>query len=356
LAAETSYGRVRIPARNLAGIVPTDADVTKAWLLLADGQAVLGELPDEPLTLRLADGSSVEVPLGKVRECGLRSGGDGQRPAAPAAEGPKNTMTLLLGTGERLTCSGPVGGMTVETAHGRAAIPAGRITRLERLGDKAGTCKLTLRSGSRLYGVPGDKALTVQLALGPRATVEIRQIAALGAPAPAAAGQPGERAVVITGNGDRLIGELARKPLTVRTCYGEIQVWPSSAAKMTFGGKADAEVTIRMWDATTIVGTVVEKELSFSAKADGLAFRLPTGQVETISRANPMPPPMVAKRVGTLIGQLGSESFKVRAAATAALVKLGPGIGPLLKKHANARGLEIRLRIAEVLDKLGARR
>jgi len=58
-------------------------------------------------------------------------------------------------------------------------------------------------------------------------------------------------------------------------------------------------------------------------------------------------------KIEKLIAQLGAEGYKDREAAATALVGMGKGIIPLIKRHLSNKDPEIRQRIEDVLEQLG---
>ena len=90
-----------------------------------------------------------------------------------------------------------------------------------------------------------------------------------------------------------------------------------------------------------------------SSFAQGPSLKVAAGQFAGITLPQAQPPDDVLKKVDELVARLSTESYKDRQASTDELVKLGPAIAPLLRKHIDDGDPEVRHRIEEVIDKLG---
>ena len=108
-----------------------------------------------------------------------------------------------------------------------------------------------------------------------------------------------------------------------------------------------------LWDGSRLTGELANNELSFTAETDGLTLTLQVSQVTSITRRIAFPPPEVTRDIEKLIARLGSDSYQQRVAAQEALSEMGECIGPLLEKHANDPNLEIRIRLAEIMQAVG---
>jgi HEAT repeat protein len=110
-----------------------------------------------------------------------------------------------------------------------------------------------------------------------------------------------------------------------------------------------------MWNGSVLRGRLTNDEIGFQI-IPGPALRLRTEHCLRIERSLAMPPDEVNEKVSALIRRLASDNYLEREKATAALVELGDGIIPVLKKRLQeARDPEVRQRIEEVIEKLGVR-
>jgi hypothetical protein len=358
-AAASSFGKVEIAARDLAGIVPIEGDPNRAWLLLADGQAIRGELGEAVLRIKVAAGSTLSIPIQKVRECGLRLPDDKQptrTETATTATAPADPMMVILRSGERLACTDLKEDLGVEAPYGRVTVPARAMLRIEPnyvSPDRPPDYRLVLRNGSRFSGKLLQEKLSVKLRLGPAAAISRQQLVSL-----TRAGKAAERAgqaAILMRNGDTLIGEIADKSLTVRTRDRDVTFAPPSASSIRFdqaGGAGGSRVSVRLWDGSDLSGELVEPDVAFSAGPDGPTLKLPAAQVVSVIRSCALPPAEIMEQARKLIAQLGAESYKDRQDATEALVKIGPAIIPLLEKHLDAADPEVLSRLREILERL----
>ena len=337
----TFFGKVRVPASNVIGLAPTGS---RLWLMLADGQALVGEPGETAVTLRLAAGSVLKVPLARIRQCGYRI--TGARPAEPEALAPM--VTLRSGQGLALA-AGAAPTLRLRTPYATVALSPGGLVRVEPAPGAGGSHRAVLTGGSVLTGTLASRTLKFPLALGPLATVRREEILRLTGVSKAA--PPADAAVMTMRNGDRLVGALGHKVLTVRTEFGPAKVFPISVLTATFNAANAGAVVMTMWNGSTIEGQLVEPALTFIA-AGGPAVKVAPAHVASITRPYALPGPETAKKVAKLIACLAAESYKDREAATKELVKMGKGVVPLLKKHRNNPDAEVHQRIEGILGQI----
>ncbi|MHC4983283.1 MAG: hypothetical protein ACYTF6_08975, partial [Planctomycetota bacterium] len=345
----TSFGKVEIAAEDLAGIVPVKGS-SRAWLLLDDGQALSGKLAEPVLHLRLNLGSTLKIPLSAIRECGRRL--SEQKPASPAVRASPAAAPLMvtLRSGERLMLAGLPEGIRLQTQYGAIPISPKSLLRIDPAYGSVPGHWLTLLNGSRLLGMLMMDEKTLKLQLGPEVKIAPQQFFSLARPGlggeePAPKGQ----AILLTRSGNKLVGEVANKTLTVRTQFGNVPFPPASAAAVTFEGP---RMSVSLWDGSELTGELAEPAVAFSISGEGPTLKLPAAEVASITRTSPLPPAEIIEKVEKLIAQLGAESFRDREAASETLIKLGKGIAPLLRKHASNPDPEVRQRIEHILEKV----
>jgi len=83
----TFFGRIKAPATDVVGLVPAGSQL---WLMLADGQALVGLPTTKAVTLTLTGDSQLVIPLARIRQCGYRI--TAAKPSEPEATG---TMVTL---------------------------------------------------------------------------------------------------------------------------------------------------------------------------------------------------------------------------------------------------------------------
>ena len=337
------FGKIAVPARRVTGIVPLGGG--RAWVLLADGQAIVGTLVPDVLRLKLTIGSTLRIPLGSIRQVGWRI--SEERPASGAASG----AMLTLRTGERLAWTRVKEKLQLRTPYGTVDLPAEGLAAIE-FDARKGAYRARLSGGSAFCGELLPERLTLSLRLGPQVAIARRQLLRLARPVKPV--EPPEAAVAIMRNGDRLVGRVGDKALTIRTRFGLVTVAPQSALTVKFQPPKAGQVavTVRTWDGTDLQGRLTQRAVTFALAAGGTPLRIPAAQIASITRAVALPPPEILKKVRELVAQLGAESYKDRDAATKELIKMGPNIAPLLRKYLTSHDLEVRRRIRLVLEKL----
>ena len=338
----TSVGKFEIPAARVAGLAPEKGNPERVWLLLVDGQALCGKLAAEAVKLKLSTGSTLTVPIAKIRECGYQI-----TEAKPARR--ESTRPLVeLTDGQRLAWIDEKVKLQFQTAHGKLALAAESLLSVEPhlAGHRAGFI-----NGSTLSGLLADEKISMKLQLGVEANVRPGQIHRLTWPARAA--KIKGPATVTLRSGDKLLGEVADEALTVRTEFGEVKLRPGAALTITFSlGKDGKGVQVKAvtWDSGTISGQLAAKTITVAIGAGGPKVKVAASAIASITRSAALPPPAVVKRIKKLIAQLGAPNFKDREDATAKLIRIGRPAIELLKKHRKDTDPEIRQRIEKILD------
>ncbi len=109
-------GKLKISAKDVIGLAPAKGE-SGVWLLLADGQAIIGKLKHAVIHLKLAIGSTLDIPLSSLRECSYRI--SDAKPAAKGASGPM----ILLRNGQRLAWTDLKQQMQLLTPYGKIPLP-----------------------------------------------------------------------------------------------------------------------------------------------------------------------------------------------------------------------------------------
>ncbi|MBI2933568.1 MAG: hypothetical protein HYY16_18150 [Planctomycetes bacterium] len=107
-----------------------------------------------------------------------------------------------------------------------------------------------------------------------------------------------------------------------------------------------------------VIGTLDEIGLARSllqnlnARNTALVFRLVRDMAGAYAVDIPVVAPEVEKRIGELIEQLGADEIEKREAAQEALVQIGPGAIPRLRKALEHESAEVRGRAQAILEEL----
>ena len=342
----TTFGKLKIQARDVIGLVPA-ADALQLWLLLADGQAVVGKPSQTLLEVKLTVGSTLKIPLRNIRECGYRI--SESKPKVAKITG----AVVTLRSGERLIWTEIKSKLQLLTSYGKVDLPTKSLLQLEPAYGRFGGHRAVLAGGSVLSGRLQPAKLTLKLKLGPELAIARANMVSLASlTKPVKAAKAVYHAVLETRSGDKLIGRLADRRLTVRTRFGNVEIPPASARTITFD-KAGA-ISAKIWDGSLISGKPVGPGVSFTIAPSGPTVKLPVAQIAQITRKIAMPPSEVIKKIEKRIAQLGAESYVDREKGQKELIAMGKSIVPLLKKYlAETRDPEIRQRLQEIIKALG---
>jgi hypothetical protein len=342
---DTRFGRIRVASSRLTGLARAKPGGAM-WLFLVDGQVLVGSPRRQAVRMRLADASTVRIPVAKLRECGWRITRD--RPPWWPAAGPK---VVVLRSGERLTWTA-LTGLRMKTRFGIVSFRGAGVAAIWR--PRSGSPHAVMfANGTVLRGslLPGK--LTVKLALGPRAAMaadQIRRVFGNGG----ASARDGQATLHVRGGGD-LVGELTAARLILQTEGGRHELLPRCTRSLEFGAGAPGKAVAKLWNDTVVTGRLAERTLGFRIGPDGPTLEVPVGQIASIARSSALPPPAVIRRIEKLVAQLGAARYVDRERATAELKGLGPAIVLVLRRHGEHPDPEVRIRIGELLKELTRR-
>ena len=341
----TFFGKVKVPAKDVIGLVSAGRQL---WLMLADGQALVGLPTAKTVTLTLSGDSQLVIPFARIRQCGYRI--TAAKPAEPKATG----AMLTLRSGQMLALpAGVAPRLLLRTPYATIPLPAAGLVRLQSAEIATGGHRAELADGSTLTGTLASQTLEFKLALGPVATVrreEILHLTGLGK-----ATTLGEATVMIMHNGDRLIGKLASKTLTVRTEFGLARVLSAGVRTATFNPAKPGAVVMKMWDDSTVEGQLAAPALTFTVHS-GPTVEVAPAHIASITHSHALPDPETITKVAKLIARLGAESYADREAATKELVRMGKGIVSLLERQRNNPDPEVRQRIEGILEQIAPKK
>jgi len=342
---DTRFGRVRVASSQLTGLARAKPDGTMR-LFLVDGQVLIGSPRRQAVRMRLADASTVRIPVAKLRECGWRITRD--RPPWWPAAGPK--MVVLRG-GERLTWTA-LTGLRMKTRFGTVSFRGAGVADIWRPGNGSPPA-VTFANGTVLGGTLLPGKLTVKLALGPRAAMAADQLRRVFGDGDASA-RDGQATLHVRGGG-HLVGELTAARLVLQTEDGQHELLPPCTYSLDFGAGAGGKAVAKLWNETIVTGRLAERTLGFRIGPDGPTLEVPVGQIASIARSAALPPPAAIRRIEKLVAQLGATRYVDRERAAAELKALGPSIAPVLRRHSKHPDLEVRIRIERLLKELTRR-
>jgi hypothetical protein len=339
------YGKLEVPARNVVGIVASSDTPPRVSLTQTDGQVIVGTLADQTVHLTLPAGSTLSIPSADIRQLAYQISKD--RPAVLSASQP----TVLLHSGDRLIWTECRSELQLVGTWGAACIPLQHVQRIEPVSRDGRGYRVRFQGGGVLSGSLEPRKLRLKLKVVPEleiASKDIRQIALPTKPPE----PPGARATILLHDGTRLLGRLEHETLELRTALGRAKVYVGNLKTLVRDPKRPAFVTITTWDGMRLRGQLAEAKLACRITPGGPRVSLKTVQVASVARSAPLLRPEAHKKAEKLIAQLAAESYKDREAATKALVRMGKGIVPLLRKHADSPDAEVRQRIEGILRRI----
>jgi len=342
------FGEIELAAQRVAGFAATGKQAHPIAVLLTDGQVLVGTLAEKAALLKLSTGSTLRMPVELIRQCGYRI--SEAKPAVPAPPRP----SVALRKGDRLGFSGADLKLRLrpEALPTGLDLPAGSVLRVNAADPNGRGHRVTFVNGSALTGRLLPEELSLKLKLGRTLTLRweaVRQLVLGTRPV-----LPAGRATMVLRNDDRLIGRLIDEKVTVRTPFGPAEVAAASVSRIAFDANDPNVVALTQWDGVVLEGHLAEPALTVALAPGGPEVRVPAARIAAVHRSVALPSPEMLQRIQSLIARLGAESHKDRDAATRALVALGPKILPLLREHRASRDPEVRQRIGEILQQLGA--
>ena len=347
-AVTALFGKIEVPASRVVGIVPGGDKSARVRLVQTDGQVIAGKLASQAVQLKLTIGSTLSVPLGRIRQLSYRISKD--RPAGFAASQPM----VLLRSGDRLIWTECHTRLQLAGPWGAVDLPLRSLRRIERIDTEGRGHRARFPGGTVLAGTLGPKKLTLKLKVAGELEIASKDVRLIVLPMKTLT--PFEpAATMLLHNGSRLLGRLEHETLALRTEFGQVKVYVGNLKTLTCDAKRAAHVTITTWDGTTLRGQLAAPRLTCRIAPNGPPVSLMTTRIASITQALPLLRPKARKKAEKLIAQLAAESYKDREATTKELVKMGKGVIPLLKKHLGDDDAEVRQRIQDILEQLGVK-
>lgn len=342
---ETLSGKMTLPAAQVIGMASAGGEDNRFRTALTGGQVIAGRIAqDAKLHLALPAGGALQVPFSDVHQWSYRISKD--RPEETEFAGP----IVILRTGDRIAFDGVSAQLKLRTRHGTVDLKAKDLFQITLDNSGNGVHRAIFANGSKLAGFLEPEKIPLALKLGPKLAID-RNLVARMQFAPEEKPDATLDSVLLS-NGDELFGRLAAEKFTFRTDYGDVTLRPENIRAMTFSRTHLGRAALQLWDGSVLRGQCAQDALSFQI-APGPEVRIYVGQFVQVRRSQALPPREIRERLAKLVGQLGAESYKDRQAATEALIKMGKGIVPLLRKYLNTSDPEVRQRIEDIIDRLG---
>jgi len=343
---ETYLGPVRLPAERVVGMALEDAPGggLRAAVVLTDGQVVFGR-PAGALELRRS-GGMLRIALDRLRQWSFRvSPGRPERLAVAKAY-------AVLRTGDRLLFDAAGVELPFRTRCGPVLLRPDELLRVEMDGAEHAAHRARFRNGSTLAGFLGPETVPLPLDL-------YEDVAELPRSLLAALEFPAEKqkqellTEVRLNNGDVLRGQIEEAALQLDSLYGTLKLDVRTVRRIAWE-RETVVAAVQAWDGSTLRGRLSPQTIRFRL-VPGPLVRVPLGHVRQVVRRHALPPGERIERLRALVPRLGAESYADREKATEELLRLGPGILPLLRKYLDTPDAEIHRRLEQVIEKLEER-
>ncbi len=358
LTIVTGYGDFRAKLEDVAAVVGGGRPNAKHSILLRDGQVFHGDLSLEDMQFTLNSGVLIDLDAESLDRLIMRE--------SPADGRPPPGVFALLETigGERLALAqGDQHRLAVVTPWGRRQIPWSEIIRLENTPDQLGY-RIGVQDGSRLFAYLAADSITVNtLAFGPQtfAPGDIRSIV------PATTNPDGQNTVgdlavphIALAGENLLIGQVdlqeitflvSGQPIPVPTAQIRILRNTTDESDGPPTGAAAAVFEAELWDGGRLNGELAERTLP--VRGTNSVYQVRARDVLEIHRPTPTVSESQRRTIAQRIRDLGSDEFRQREAASAALLELGH----LTKAQINdalgqAPDPEVRRRLEKILADL----
>jgi hypothetical protein len=154
---------------------------------------------------------------------------------------------------------------------------------------------------------------------------------------------------------DTLLGRLTDEKLTLKTDYGVLDIRPDSIRSIVFDPDGSGSAAVCLWNRSVVRGRLGLEALGFRI-VPGPDLKVNVNQCAGVYRAGITPCEEVRKEVEKLLGQLHAESPRDRQTAAEMLVRLGPGVVPVLQRYLrDEKDAEARARVEEIINRLGGK-
>ena len=343
----TIIGALDLKTENLVGMaVGPKGNLRFAF---TDGQVIGAAAPGAKLEVAMGADGMLNIPLDKIAQWSYRI--SAKRPGEPNPLGPNLTLT----TGDHLAIDTAEGypKLAFRWACGAMDLDCKYLLEVVTTSPGGGKFKAVFLNGTHISGtlVPSaPEGLRFNVKLGGEIIVKGERVVAVRF---AAENSPdGTLTRAVLSGGDELFGELTDEKFTLTTAYGKVDINVSQVKGIKFKSGAPDQTTVQMWNGSVIKGKLNVDEIGF-AVTQGDRWALPVTRITSITCPQAIPPKAMRLKIEKLIAQLGAESYKDREAAATALVSMGKGIIPLIKRHLSNKDPEIRQRIEDVLEQLG---
>jgi len=348
-ALDTFYGPVQLPVDKVVGLTNTGRFRPRQLVITSDGQIFGGTLKKQTVDLQLSSGQVTQIPLQQVARVGYR-----RREGEPD-EWTFDKPIVLMRSGERVGVKMPSAPVEAITRYGKIALKPETVAAVVLQSEDSGVHEFYLTDGSKFSGLllaeqlnmvldaPGAEGKEQAVSFPTSAVARIQLAGKV-------AEQDDSTPTLELTNDDTLVGTLNGK-LELATAFDTIAVNANEVKSLARLGESASDVSVTLWDGTTLSGQVQGQALNVSLSSGG-AMSVPLAVVVKYEQPQPQPSNQMVDKIREVIADLNADDWKKRDRAQAALVGMGPVAGGVLKKMRDAQPPEAQQRIDAILKEL----
>ena len=348
-ALDTFYGAVALPVDRVVGLMNTGKFRPRQLVITADGQIFGGTLKKQTIDLQLSSGQVTQIPLAQVARVGYR-----RRDGEPE-EWTFDKPMVLMRSGERVGVRMPAGPIEAVTRYGKFSLKPETVAAVLLQSEDHGVHEFHLTDGSRFAGLLAADQLDMvleapgaggaeQAVKFPTSTISRIQLAGK------VADRDDATPTLDLTNDDVLVGTLDGK-LELATAFDTISVNASEVKTLTRLPDSNADVSVTLWDGTSLSGQVQAPALKVSLGGGG-TIQVPVSMVVRYEQPQPQPSNQMIEKIREVIADLNADDWKKRDRAQAQLVNMGPVAVGVLRKLRDSQPPEAQQRIDAVLKEL----
>jgi hypothetical protein len=286
---QTVYGTLTLGAERVIGLVAPHDTEAYVQIALTDGQIVAGKLLNDPVKLKLENGSEMSLPVAKLSTLAYRVCDD--KPTEVNLTRP----TILTRAGQRLYFKASDLKLAYLTEAGQLDLKADDLATIHTDTPDGGLHRAIFRNTSILAGLLVEKDVKVALDLGPAFTSPASSVSQFIFPS-----QPAEMAglsEINLRNEDTLFGRVAQETLEIKTRFGTVKVAREDLAELRLAEGGVGRVDIKLHNGTTVSGQYADQKIRFKVEP-GPEVAIFIGHIVKITCPKPPPPPPTQPATG----------------------------------------------------------
>jgi hypothetical protein len=349
---DTFYGTVEVPADRVLGLINIGQFRPRQLIATLDGEIFGGYLQKDSLSMKLASGQTINVPLTQMSRAGYRRRGDESEELPPQRS---DQLIIGLRSGDRIAAAPPSQKLQVLTRYGMLELSPDVIAAVVFHDEQQPVHRVHLTDGSHFAALLTAERLEMSLSSGVAAKpVSFPTSSITRLQAQAEIPEPDDDAPILQlTNGDVFAGNLEGE-LQLDTAFDTLKLSAAEILLLSRQPEAVSDVQVTLWDQTTVSGQLREPQLQCKLSS-GMTIAVPVALVETYTQPHPQPAAGMVAQIEVIVAQLDAEDWKQRDRAEAQLIAMGDVIIPVLKRLHSDQPAEAQQRIEHILATLGKR-